>query len=97
MSCLYRLSVTRRMQLIEHSERRVTLSYNSPWTGERITREFWSPNGSVASYVREGDRQVCERLSSRGVTLLQGPSESLARIVRREYRSMMRHSYRTSE
>ena len=82
-----------RMRLIEHSDRHVTLHYDCPWGGERTVRTFWTPVATMA-YVREdvpeGDRQVCNALSSRGYTLTQHHGERLATIIRREYRAMLR-------
>lgn len=70
----------------------VILSYNDENDGERIERVFSCP--AAGGYVREGigdPRQVCEKLSSRGVALrAQGDGEALAAVIRREYNAKRR-------
>jgi hypothetical protein len=68
---------------------RVQISYNDSDTGERLTREFSVRSDGKAGYVREGERQVCDRLSSTGNTLLCTCDELLS-VIRREYRAMRR-------
>jgi hypothetical protein len=63
----------------------VTISYIDIF-GERVTREFTCP--VAGGYVREGDRQVCERLSNMGNTLRCGQRSDLINLIRREYRAM---------
>ena len=69
------------------------------WTGVRITywdtleermisRHFTAPSGRVG-YVSEGDGQVCEELAGMGRTLMAS-ADTLARVIRREYRAMRR-------
>jgi hypothetical protein len=76
-----------RMKLTKTSNY-VTLSYTEPVTGEREIREFHVPFSG--GYVREGDKQVCENLSHFGSTLTADP-ETLADVIRQEYRSLMRN------
>jgi hypothetical protein len=63
----------------------VTLSYTDIF-GERVTRNFTCPMSG--GYVREGDRQVCERLNNTGNTLQCGYRPDLIKVIRREYRAM---------
>lgn len=67
---------------------RVTLSYDSEC--ERVIRKFTCPDegGYVRELTAEGTVQVCERLSSRGATLMCGTRFGLIDKIRREYRAM---------
>lgn len=66
----------------------VTLAYDDQ-DGDRVTREFTAPVGR--GYVREwcnGEwKQVCDRLSSMGSTLM-GERATLINTIRREYSAM---------
>lgn len=70
----------------------VLVEYDSPFMGDRITREFMAP--AAGGYVREwvsGDwKQVCDLLSSRGPTLYLQKGASLIGMIRHEYRAMRR-------
>jgi hypothetical protein len=61
-------------------------------TGEykMITREFHAPR--EGGYVREGDKQVCEKLARLGSTLYWRPEVhgDLINLIRRERRKMLR-------
>lgn len=59
----------------------------------RVTRYFSCPSdgGYIYEYFGHGGRrQVCEKLSSRGSTLIARDPKDLLRIIRREYRAMRR-------
>lgn len=66
----------------------VTLSYDLE--GERVIRSFTCPDegGYVSELTMRGVYQVCERLSSRGATLMCGNRFGLIDKIRREYRAM---------
>ncbi|WP_297501013.1 hypothetical protein [Ferrovum sp.] len=59
----------------------------------RITRVFLAPlsGGYVREYLEHGkSSQVCERLSSTGITLSVTSREKLLDLIRKEYRAMCR-------
>ena len=69
----------------------VTLAYDVEDC--RVTRYFSCPSngGYIYEYFGHGGRQqVCENLSSRGITLAAWNPMDLLRIIRREYRAMRR-------
>jgi hypothetical protein len=73
---------------------RVTIAYTDSMSGERRTRAFTTTRPEGPSYVIEIDQrgqypQVCERLASTGSTLM-AQRETLADVIRREYRAMRR-------
>lgn len=73
---------------------RVTIEYHDTWEDRRVTRHFrvstmHATLPGETRYVHEGDGQVCERLAHRSDTLTASP-ETLASVIRREYRSMRR-------
>jgi hypothetical protein len=85
-----------------NSARHVTLEYDviDHAGTRRVTRVFWAP--SQGGYVREYDKnscssQVCERLSSTGVTLSVTREEKLLDLIRKEYRAMRREDLRNAE
>ena len=61
--------------------------------GDRVEREFICPveGGYVRERVGNGYRQVCERLSSGGSTLMVSNRKSLIDVIRSEYRAMRRN------
>lgn len=70
----------------------VLVEYDSPFMGDRVTREFMAP--AAGGYVREwvsGDwKQVCDGLSDSGSTLYLVDGGSLIEMIRKEYRAMRR-------
>lgn len=66
----------------------VTIEYDHAIHDERITRTFRCPVDG--GYVREGNSQVCDRLQSRGSTLMCSSRSALPGLIRREYRAMRR-------
>ena len=71
---------------ITHAHATVSLSYDDIF-GERIRRTFWVPVDG--GYVRENGKQVCERLSCSGSTLISTRA-TLLKCIRREYSAMRR-------
>lgn len=72
--------------------------------GDRIEMHIWAPmpKAGGSSYVRfrshDGiERQLCERLSSRGSTLMYSDGTRLVDLVRREYRAMRAAEKRAAE
>lgn len=71
----------------------VVLAYDDE-DGSRIEREFMVRE--EGGYVREHNprtyewKQICERLSSRGPTLMASSRAALADVIRREYKAMRR-------
>ena len=89
--------MAKRMRLIDNGAS-VHLTYYDLATREEVKRFFWI-NGK-SGYVREkatdigarddwdfGHRQVCERLSHRGTTLIAN-TDNLGAVIRREYKRM---------
>lgn len=79
--------MSKRMRL-EDTWTGVRITYWDPLFERTVSRHFTAPSGRYG-YVREGDDQVCENLYSTGRTLMAS-AESLARVIRREYRAMCR-------
>ena len=80
-----------RTKIIENSPRSVTLSFTDLVTDQPITMEIWAPapGASGQSYIRyNGDKQLCNGLSSRGETLSYRDGTKLVDLVRQQYRSM---------
>mgnify|MGYP000899729187 CR=1 FL=1 len=70
----------------------VTLAYDDPITGDRVTREFFVRD-APASYVRElgADGRVtqpCDALASRGSTLMCDSRAALLPLIRREWAAL---------
>lgn len=57
-------------------------------SGDRIEVEFHAP--AEGGYVRAGSQQVCEKLGTRGSTLMWSGKALLIDLIRREYRAMRR-------
>ena len=66
----------------------VTLAYDDAVFDERVTREFFTRGSYVYETTKSGDRQVCDRLQTRGSTLMHH-DRPLIDIIRREYRRLM--------
>ena len=80
-----------RTTITAHSDRSVTLSFTDLVTDQPITMEIWAPSTTTGgqSYVRyNGDKQLCNGLSSRGETLSYRDGTKLVDLVRSQYRSM---------
>jgi len=70
----------------------VTLSYDDEYEG-RVTREFSVPpnGGYIREHLGNGrTTQPCEKLATRGNTLMASSRTALADVIRREYRAMRR-------
>jgi hypothetical protein len=87
----------KRAKIIAHGDRLVEITFTDSDIGpERlITMEIWafSPQKaggySAVMYDGEnGDKQLCERLSSAGNTLMYKDGTKLVDLVRREYQAM---------
>ena len=81
-----------RITTDENFPNRCTLRYEDEY-GNQIERDFFAPAGG--GYVREdwsNPRQVCERLSGGGATLVWSPKRdaTLADLIRRERREALR-------
>ena len=77
--------------ITSQDDRHVTLSFDCESSGERTTLDIWAPmpGANGLSYVRyNGDKQLCNGLSSRGETLSYQAGTKLVDLVRREYRAM---------
>jgi hypothetical protein len=80
-----------RMKMTDHSKSGCTLQYTDVETDLQFVRTFTAP--AAGGYVREifdpmkDGQQVCEKLSSSGVTLMWRPSMGyLSDLIRREYK-----------
>lgn len=81
-----------KMQMTVESSGHVEISFTDAYTDERVTRRFSAPTaeGYVTEHMRGGRTgQVCEQLASTGSTL-RASRETLADVIRREYRAMRR-------
>ena len=64
--------------------------YSDELRGEAVKRTFFVRGAYVYETCEDGrDRQVCDRLATRGSTLRATP-ETLLRVIRNEYRAMRR-------
>lgn len=77
----------------------VTINYDCQMTGDRVTQTYFCPENG--GYVKISDPEgrypkVCERLSSRGNTLMSPNRSALADVIRREYRAMRRAEARVA-
>lgn len=73
----------------DQSTGHVFLSFDDPITGDRVTREFFVRDAPF-SYVRERNEngsitQPCDRLASRGSTLVCDGRAYLLPLIRREW------------
>lgn len=66
----------------------VILTYATDLGGRRF-RVFTCPH--AGGYVREGDKQVCERLGSTGATLTAANAADLINVIRREWQAARRY------
>jgi len=74
-----------------HNENQVVLTYVDGM-GERRERVFTCPRSG--GYVREGDKQVCERLDHLGATLTASDPADLIRVIRREWKAAREYDRR---
>jgi hypothetical protein len=66
---------------------RVEISFDDALSGDRVVREYSA--ASNGGYVYDqNEKQVCDRLSSRGSTLRWNATAPLADLIRCEYRAM---------
>ena len=83
------------MNLVDDGSGTVRLTYFDGFTNSNLLRVFWIPKGGghvcEETLDRNGllDRQVCERLSTSG-NALEATEDTLALIIRREYKRMRR-------
>ena len=69
----------------------VTASWDCPFSGERVTHDYWIPRSG--GYVRdERGQQVCDGLGGRGNTLTAETPDGLLKLIRAEYRKFMRET-----
>lgn len=74
-----------------HDDRHVTIKFTTLDTDQEVSMDIWAPiPGKLgSSYVRyNGDKQLCNGLSSRGMTLTYSEGTKLVDLVRREYKAM---------
>ncbi len=80
-----------KTQITAQDDRHVTITFTDLLSDEQITMEIWAPvpKEGGCSYVRyNGDKQLCDKLSSRGSTLMYRDGTKLVDLVRREYNAM---------
>ena len=80
-----------RTKITAHSDRSVTLTFTDAIWGGEVCMEIWAPTPgpSGMSYVRfNGEKQLCNGLSSGGETLTLYEGKKLVDLVRQQYRSM---------
>ena len=68
----------------------VRISYDDAFTGDRVTRTFFTRGAYIYESCYDGkDRQVCDRLETRGSTL-HAPRNGapLLDVIRSEYKAM---------
>lgn len=80
-----------RMKMTDHGQDGCTIEYTDVESDARFVRTFVAP--AAGGYVREifdpmkEGRQVCEKLSSAGVTLMWRPAMGhLSDLIRKEYK-----------
>lgn len=74
-----------------HDDRHVTIKFTTLDTDQEVSMDIWAPiPGKMGlSYVRyNGDKQLCNGLSSRGETLSYREGTKLVDLVRSEYKAM---------
>lgn len=66
----------------------VTVESDDLFTGDRSTVTYFCPGSGGYVRIADGNRypQVCEKLYSRGPTLMCSSADDLLRVIRREYR-----------
>jgi hypothetical protein len=80
-----------KTQITAQDDRHVYITFTDLLSDEQITMEIWAPIPKEGgySYVRYNDgKQLCEKLSSRGSTLMYKDGTKLVDLVRREYSAM---------
>ena len=79
----------------------VALAYDSHGydADRRVVRLFCCPidGGYVTEQIKGEWRQVCERLSSTGITLSCSSRDALGAMIRKHYQSMKRAQSRAEE
>lgn len=79
-----------KMHLTRRAAGAVVVEYDDEMRDTRVTREFFVRGRYVYEDLGNGrDRQVCDRLQTRGSTLMSD-LDSLPAVIRREYRAMRR-------
>lgn len=80
-----------KAKITAQDDRHVTIEFADLLSGERITMEIWAPAPKMGgyTYVRyDGQKQLCDKLSLRGSTLMYKDGTRLVDLVRREYTAM---------
>lgn len=80
-----------KMQITIGDSGHVELAYTEADSGDQIARTFTCPvdGGYVREFKTDGDlKQVCDKLSSQGSTLMASSRATLADVIRREYKAM---------
>lgn len=86
-----------RTSITQDRQGYVALSYDDPVIDDRVTMTFFCPpdGGYVRLWTQDGRHpQVCDRLATRGSTLMAPSRDALLDIIRREYRAMRREFLR---
>lgn len=80
-----------RMRLTAATDDRATIAYTDE-DGLRVERRFYARPGQYITEVLDngGTTQPCERLSNRGATLIRGQRETVADVIRREWKRRQR-------
>ena len=77
-----------RAKFTRHSNTAITIDYMAAW-GEMQSRTFEQRGTYVWELYHEGRaHQICKRLACGGSTLQVKEGETLAEVLRREYRAM---------
>lgn len=82
-----------RASITQDEQGYVTLCYDHPRFEARVSMIFFCPpsGGYVRLWTQDGQHpQVCDRLATRGSTLISPSRDALLGIIRREYRAMKR-------
>ena len=82
-----------RTSITQNQQGYVTLCYDDPRLQARLSMTFFCPpsGGYVRLWTQDGQHsQVCDRLATRGSTLMAPSRDALLSVIRREYRAMKR-------
>ena len=82
-----------RASITQNQQGYVILCYDDPRLEARVRMMFFCPQdgGYVRLWTQDGRHpQACDRLATRGDTLISPSRDALLGIIRREYRAMKR-------